>query len=87
MKKINLDFNFKDLDGKELKDSHAGKFLATILVNISTKDPLKLNAMAQKLYNKETIELDPQDLELLKETILSQPAITNGAKAQLLLAL
>lgn len=87
MKKVNFNFNFKDLDGKDIPDNHAGKFLATLLVNISTKDPLKMNAIAQKIYNKEELELDPQDLELLKNTILSQEGVTNGAKAQLLIVM
>lgn len=87
MKKLNFNFNFKDLQGNDIPNAHAGQFLANVLVNISTKDPLKMNAIAQKIYNKEELELDPQDLELLKNTILSQDSITNGAKAQLLIVM
>ncbi len=87
MKKINLDFNFKALSGEELQDSNAGQFLANVLVTISTSEPLKFNAIAQKLYAKETVELDPTDIELLKNTITKSETITNLAKAQLLLAL
>ena len=86
-----LDFNqaLKGLDGTEVKDMDGssitlGKLLSSQLASANKGDALKLFTWAQKIYNGETLDLDPSDESTLKEFIKSNEALTVLAKAQLL---
>jgi len=88
-----LDFNqaLKGLDGKEVKDYDGtpvtlGKLLATQLASANKGDALKLFTWAQKMYNGETLDLDPSDESTLKEFIKTNEQLTVLAKAQILSA-
>jgi len=86
-----LDFNqaLKGLDGTEVKDMDGssitlGKLLSSQLASANKGDALKMFTWAQKIYNGETLDLDPSDESTLKEFIKSNEALTVLAKVQLL---
>jgi hypothetical protein len=86
-----LDFNqaMKGLDGSEVKDMDGtsitlGKLLSTQLASANKGDALKMFTWAQKIYNGETLDLDPSDETTLKDFIKSNEQLTVLAKAQLL---
>lgn len=86
-----LDFNkpLKGLDGKEVigPDDNAinlGQFLAGQLASAGKGDALKMFTWATKIYNGESLDLDPSDASTLKEFIKSNETMTVLAKAQLL---
>lgn len=88
-----LDFNqtLKGLDGAEVKDFDGssvtlGKLLSTQLASANKGDALKMFTWAQKVYNGETLDLDPSDETTLKDFIKSNEQLTVLAKAQLLSA-
>jgi hypothetical protein len=86
-----LDFNqaLKGLDGTEVKDMDGtsvtlGKLLSSQLASANKGDALKMFTWAQKIYNGETLDLDPSDEATLKDFIKSNEQLTVLAKAQLL---
>lgn len=84
--KLNFNFQIKGLDGKKFEgdQNSASKILATTLAQINTGNSIKLWDWAQKLWNKQIIEIDDTDgkvLEALIEKTENLPAMT---KAQLL---
>ena len=86
-----LDFNqaLKGLDGTEVKDMDGtsvtlGKLLSSQLASANKGDALKMFTWAQKIYNGETLDLDPSDESTLKDFIKSNEQLTVLAKAQLL---
>jgi hypothetical protein len=86
-----LDFNqaLKGLDGTEVKDMDGtsvtlGKLLSSQLASANKGDALKMFTWAQKVYNGETLDLDPSDEATLKDFIKSNEQLTVLAKAQLL---
>jgi hypothetical protein len=86
-----LDFNttMKGLDGQEVSDESGntvslGKILAGQLASANKGDALKLFTWAQKVYNGDTLDLDPSDESTLKEFIKNNESLTVLAKAQLL---
>jgi hypothetical protein len=86
-----LDFNvtMKGLDGKEMLDAEGktlalGKLLASQLASTNKGDALKFFTWAQKVYNGDTLDLDPSDESTLKEFIKNNESLTVLAKAQLL---
>ncbi len=81
-----LDFNkpMQTLDGQEMTEITLGKVLATQLASSNKGDALKLFTWAQKLYNGQSLDLDPSDETTLKEFIKSNDQLTVLAKAQLL---
>ena len=86
-----LDFNqaLKGLDGTEVKDMDGtsitlGKLLSSQLASANKGDALKMFTWAQKIYNGETLDLDPSDETTLKDFIKSNEQLTVLAKAQLL---
>jgi hypothetical protein len=86
-----LDFNqaLKGLDGTEVKDMDGtsitlGKLLSSQLASANKGDALKMFTWAQKIYNGDTLDLDPSDESTLKDFIKSNEQLTVLAKAQLL---
>ncbi len=86
MKKINLNFPIKDLDGEELPNSHAGKILANGLIGQSKGDAVKYWGWALKLNNKEEFEIDESDYSTLKEFVKNHETLPVITKAQILKA-
>lgn len=84
MKEINLNFNLKDLSGGELHDGNVGKLLSHLLASDGGQNPIKFWTWAQLFYAGQTIKIDAQDIELLKNFITTTDKLTALAKAQML---
>lgn len=84
MKEINLNFNLKDLSGQDLQDGNAGKLLSQLLASDGGQNPIKFWTWAQLFYGGQTIKMDAQDIELLKNMIMTTDKLTALAKAQIL---
>lgn len=87
MKKIDLDFNLKNLLGEEIKDGHAGKIVAETLASAADGDALKNWGWANKFYKREPVDLDRSDFDKLKNFIESHKGLPAITKAQILIAL
>lgn len=83
MKKLDFNFNFKYLDGKELNEN-AGKTLANLLANETQGDSIKQWSLATRLYAGEVLEIDESDKAMLVNLVKSTQGLTSLAKAQLL---
>lgn len=83
-KKIDLNKAIKDLDGKEIEGSNLGKLVAQMLASANKGDALKYMSWALKLHEGKSIELDPSDLETLKNFVKDHEQLTNLSKAQIL---
>jgi hypothetical protein len=69
MKTIDLNFNQINLNGTD-SGINVGQQLATLLMNSeSSGNALKLYGWATKLYAKEALELDDQDVRLFTDTV------------------
>lgn len=84
MAKLNFDFLFKDLEGKEIKDADAGKMLGNALATSNKGDAVKTFEMAMKIYNHIEFEVDKSDKQMLVDFVKSNDGLTNLVKAQLL---
>jgi len=86
MKTINLDFNFKDLSGKEIAGdgNNAGRLLANLLVTETKGEAIKMYDWALALYNKKPIQVDDADFNKIKDYIQNSEKMTLLSKAQLL---
>lgn len=84
MKKVDLNVPFIGLDGVEIPETNAGKLLANSLAASSKGDVLKSWSLAQRLYSGEELELDPADIQLLKDFVNNSEGFTVLAKAQIL---
>lgn len=82
--KLNLNFNLKDLDGKEIEGANAGKLLANQLVNQSKGDAIKFWELSLKLYKGEVVDLDSSDQSTIKNFIKDSEQLPVLSKAQLL---
>lgn len=83
--KLNLNFNLKDLDGKEIEGANAGKLLANQLVNQAKGDAVKFWELSLKLYKGEVVDLDSSDQNTIKQFIKDSESLPVLTKAQLLL--
>jgi hypothetical protein len=84
MKTVDLNIKFTNLEGKLIEESNAGKMIAGALAASNKGDALKQWSLAQRLYTGEPLELDPSDIQLLKDFVNSNEGFTNLAKAQIL---
>jgi hypothetical protein len=84
MKKINLNKAIRDLDGKDIEGSNLGKLVAQMLASATKGDALKFMSWALKLHAGESLELDPSDVETLKNFIKEHDQLTILSKAQIL---
>jgi hypothetical protein len=87
--KLNFNFNFKGLDGKEVLDAkqepvHAGKTLAQFISATNSGNSIKLWDWALKIYNDKPLEVDATDIDVLSELINKGETLTILAKAQLM---
>lgn len=85
--KINLNKQFKALNGEELKGLTMGQMLAEALSASNKGNSIKLYNWALKFYNKEEVEMDDTDFDVLKGLIESSEALNNLFKAQLSIVL
>jgi hypothetical protein len=82
--KIQLNKNLIGLDGQEIENSHMGKLVASTLAGTNKGDAAKFWHWSTKFYAGEEVELDPSDLETLKNFIKESEQLTNLSKAQIL---
>lgn len=82
--KIQLNKNLVGLDGQEIDQSNMGKLLATILSSSNKGDALKFWSWATKLHSGEELDLDPSDMETLKNFVKDSEQLTILSKAQIL---
>lgn len=91
MIKIDLNWKFKGLDGKEMVGEdeavHAGKFLASALsAQRESKSPEKNWEWSLTLFKKQPLVVDTADFKDLRAFISSHKAFFAIAQAQLLIA-
>ncbi len=84
MKKVNLNFSIKDLDGNDMPENNMGKVVANTLVQSAKGDPIKFWGWALKLNNKEELEIDKSDFDTLKNFIKDHEGLTILLKGQFL---
>jgi hypothetical protein len=89
MTKLDFDWTLKQLSGEPMEGneegSHAGKLLGGLLGSSNeTTQPIKFFDWALKFYNKQPLELDSTDLEILKKFIKESRRLYVIAQAQLL---
>lgn len=81
---INLNKLAVGLDGKEIEGAYIGKIVAQTLISTAKGDALKFWYWANKLYQGESLDLDPTDAEVLKNFIRDNDTMTILVKAQAL---
>jgi len=85
MKKIDLNFELKDLNGNPLTGNViAGQFIANLLVGETQGDAVKFFDWAMTLNKKEAISVDDSDFNKIKEVVKNSDKVTILAKAQIL---
>lgn len=85
--KLNFNKSLQNLDGSEIEQSNMGKYLANVLAQANTGEPVKCWEMALKLFTGQELEVDTTDKEMLESTIKASQGLTNAGKAQLLLVI
>jgi len=84
MKKLDFNKPLANLDGTAREDVNLGKVLAEIMASENKQDFLKFMNWALKIYNKESIEVDPSDEQLLKDYIKNHENMTILLKFRLM---
>lgn len=82
--KLNLNWNLKGLDGKELAGNNAGKILANALAGMNKGNAIKLHDWALKLYNGTALEIDDTDADVLLALVETSEYLTVLAKAPII---
>lgn len=87
--KINLNKQLTGLDGKPYDgdQNHMGKVLAQALSMGNKGNSIKLYDWSLKFFNKQEVEMDDTDFEVLKGLIESSDMLNVLCKAQILNAL
>lgn len=81
--KLNLDKNLANLKGEPLQDK-LNDILANILAMSTVGKPAKMITWAVNLTNDGEIDIEKEDIELIRNVIEHDPYTINLAKAQLL---
>lgn len=88
MKSINLNQQFKDLDGNDLQGESMAKTLANVISNSKlNSNIIKFYDWAITLHTKGVIDCDNQDHESLVEFVLKTEHLSLAGKAQITKAL
>lgn len=74
MKKVNFNFDLKDLNGKVL--STASKTIAMLLMSEIKGNVEKLFDLATRFNNGEVVELDTADFKMLEDLIFKTERLT-----------
>jgi hypothetical protein len=82
--KLNFNFQFSGLDGKELSGESAGRIIASYLSSQNKGNSIKLWDWAMKCYQGNPLDLDPTDTEVLVGMIETSDDLTVLGKAQIL---
>lgn len=67
--KINLNKEFKDLEGKVIPDIKMSKTLSNVLSALTEGDEIKFHFWSLELFAKGEIEIDQADFNTLRTTI------------------
>lgn len=81
--KLNLDKNLANLKGEPLQDK-LNDILANMLAMSTVGKPAKMITWAVNLTNDGEIDIEKEDIELIRNVIEHDPYTINLAKAQLL---
>ena len=81
--KLNLDKNLANLKGEPLQDK-LNDILANMLAMSTVGKPAKMVTWAVNLTNDGEIDIEKEDIELIRNVIEHDPYTINLAKAQLL---
>lgn len=81
--KLNLDKNIVNLKGEPLQDK-LNDILANMLAMSTVGKPAKMITWAVNLTNDGEIDIEKEDIELIRNVIEHDPYTINLAKAQLL---
>lgn len=81
--KLNLDKNIVNLKGEPLNDK-MNDILANMLAMSTVGKPAKMITWAVNLTNNGKIDIEKEDIELIKQVVENDPFTINLAKAQLL---
>jgi valyl-tRNA synthetase len=84
MKTVNFKGNFKGIDGLDLEGAEMHKSLGNALAAATKGDAVKMWSLATRIYAGEDVDLDPSDLEMIKEFVKNNEGFTNLAKAQII---
>jgi len=82
--KLNLNWNLKSLDGKEIENVKAGKTLANALSSQNKGNSVKLYDWSLKLWNGKDLEIDDTDADVLVAIIDTSEFLTVLSKAQII---
>jgi hypothetical protein len=83
--KIDLNFNLVSLTGEEIQPAqNAGQLVGQVLSGLNKGNSIKLFDWAIKLWNKEALEVDEVDFDVLKALIEEDQNLTVLSKAQIL---
>lgn len=82
--KLNLNWNFKNLEGKPMEGSNVGKTLANAISSQNKGNSIKLYDWAMKLWNGSVLEIDETDSEVLTALVEQNESLTVLAKAQII---
>ena len=82
MKKVDLNFELKDLAGNSI--GNAGQILAVILMAETKGDSIKFFDWSMTLHKLEPIEVDNSDLSKIKDVVNNTERVTLLIKAQFL---
>lgn len=83
---IKLDLNKKICvpTGEESKETMAEIVANKLFVLTDEKDPIKINNLALRIYEEQSIEIDISDFDMLKQHIEKDKSFFVFAKAQIL---
>lgn len=82
MKKVNLDFEIKDLNGNKV--ANAGELIAGFLISEVKGDAVKFFDWAMLFNKKEIVSMDSSDLIKLKTLVSESEKMTILAKAPII---
>jgi hypothetical protein len=82
MKKVNLDFEIKDLNGNKI--ANAGELVAGFLMSEVKGDAVKFFDWAMLFNKKEVVSMDSSDLIKIKTLISETEKMTILAKAPII---
>jgi hypothetical protein len=82
---IDLNFQIKGLNGKEIKEdhAHAGALLGNQLAAHNKGEAIKWYDWGRNLFNKKPINVDRSDFDKILNFVQNTDMLTNAVKAQI----
>lgn len=79
--KLNLNWNLKDLDDKEIPSANVGKVIGQAIASTNKGNSLKLDDWARTLWKGKDLEIDNTDVEILLALVENNETLTILTKA------